>query len=130
MSKTDYFEARVLNHAVRGLSLGSISTYMGLLTVAPTDSAAGTEANYSGYARVAVSTSNFANAATAGTIVNTAAITFPTSGGTANTIVAVALYDALTSGNMLYWYALPVSLPVNPTETPRFSVGALVLNED
>lgn len=130
MTKTDYFEARVLNYVTRALNLGSISTYIGLLTVAPTDSSAGTETAYSGYTRMALSTSNFASAATVGTIVNTAAITYPTNGGATQNFVAVAIYDASTSGNMLYWYALPVTLTVNSGETPRFSIGALVLNED
>lgn len=130
MTKTDYFEGRILNHVTRGLNLGALTTYLGLLKVAPGEAAAtGTECDYTGYTRMALSTSNFGSASTGGSITSSATVTFPANGGSAQNIVAVAIYDASTSGNMLY-YQLLTTIPLGAAETPRFVAGNIVINEE
>jgi len=128
MTATDYLEANVLNYLTNSLNLGAITSYIGLFTVAPTDSTPGTEASYGGYARQPAAAA-FPNATT-GTLINDVAVVYPTSAGPLNTIVAVGLFDASTAGNLLVYQALAVSIAINSAETPRFSVGSIIMNMD
>jgi hypothetical protein len=111
---------------VRG-STGVGSVYVSLWTVTPTDVAAsGTETVYTNYARVAVVRSSGGwtiAGATAKTLSNAAAISFPTCGATGATIVAFGIHDALTTGNLLTFGAC--SLAVSNAITPSFAIGAL-----
>lgn len=131
MTKTDYLEAIILNWVTRGTSIQQVITgYAALLTGTPTDSdAASKEATYTNYTRTGLA-AHFGAAATAGTIQNTASISFPQNAGAAQIITYVAIFDALTNGNMLYYQALPASVTINTSDTPRFAIGSFILNED
>lgn len=84
------------------------TAYVALFTTAPTDDtgAGAVEVSGGSYARVATSSSTW-NAASTGTdpttITNAAAISFPTATANWGTVVAAALYDAATAGNLLAW---------------------------
>ena len=131
-SKANYLENALLDHVFGGSSFSKPATvYVALFTVTPNDAGGGTEVSGNGYARVAV-TNNNTNwpAASSGEKSNGAAITFPISTGSWGTVVAFGIFDAATSGNLLYWGALTESKAIGTEETPSFPVGDIDITED
>lgn len=130
-SFSDYLENKVLDEVFGGTAFAAPATiYVGLFTVAPTDAGGGTEVGtgtWTNYARVAVTnnTTNFPNASggakSNGTAISYGAAT--TSGPV--TVVAMGLFDALTSGNLLAWADLTTNKTVNNGDTPSFAIGEL-----
>lgn len=117
--------------------------YVGLLTAAPSDSGGGTEATGGSYARVAVantlanwagtqsSGSTTSSSGTAAVTSNNNAITFPAPSANWGVVTHFAIYDALTSGNLVYWAALTTSKTVNNGDAaPSFAAGQLTITED
>lgn len=135
MGKSDYLEAQVLNWTFRRAAFAAApTTHAALFTANPTDAGGGTEASYGGatpYARQPLSAANFGAASTGSSIINTVAITFPQnqSGGSV-TVTGIGVYDAAAAGNLLYWHALSPTVTVNNGDTPVFSIGAFIANED
>lgn len=112
-SLSDYAENAVLNHLFRNVALSSpAAVYIALYTTAPTDAGGGTEVSGGGYARQAVTF----GAPSGGAIANTGAISFTASGAAFGTIVAVGIFDAATSGNLLAWDGI-VSAVINDGDT-------------
>ena len=98
---TDYLENALLNHVFRNTAMTSPTTvYLGLYSVAPTDSSAGTELTGNGYARQAIT---FGAPSPAGTINNSATVTFTASGGAWSAAIAAAISDASSGGNQLVY---------------------------
>lgn len=130
-SKTDAFEARVLDHMFKGgatPALTALSTvYVALYTAVPTDSTAGTEVTGSSYARQAVASAAWTR--TVSSMANNAEIAFPAVTGSAYTVVGWAILDAVTSGNQLYWGDC-TSTVMNVGDIPRFAPSALTITED
>lgn len=117
----DYLENKVLDHVFRNTSYTPpAGTYLALYTAAPTDAGGGTQVTGGGYARQAITFS----AASAGAISNTGAVNFTASGGNFGAIVAVGIFDALTSGNMLAWKAI-TSVTINDGDTLNFAIGEI-----
>lgn len=127
-SKSDYLEGAVLNHVLRNTALTSPTTvYIALFTVAPTDSTSGTEVTGNGYARIAAT---FA-APSGGATSLSGTHTFPAaSGGNWGTIVAWAIMDALTVGNILYWGDVSPTKAINDGDTASFASGEIDITED
>ena len=89
------------------------------------------EINNGNYARVAV---NF-NAAASGSATNDGAVPFnqatanyDTAGSTGNTVTHVAIMDASTAGNVLFYGALSVSKTVTTGDTFQINAGALTVS--
>lgn len=110
------------------LGSGTPATYYAaLMTVAPDAAGAGgTEASGTDYAREAV-TNNATNfpAASARAKSNGTAIDFGTAGGAWGTIVGVALFDASSGGNMVFYGDLGTSQPVVLGNPVSIAIGAL-----
>lgn len=117
--------------------------YVALLTAAPSDSGGGTEVSGGSYARVAVNSTlaNWAGTQSAGSTTassgsaaltsNNAAVTFPAPTGNWGVCSHFGIYDALTSGNLLYWAALTASKTVNNGDAaPTFPIAAITITED
>lgn len=102
----------------------AVTRYLALFTVAPTDAGGGTEVTGGSYARQVVAFDAAAARATS----NTDLETWPTATGNWGTIVAVAIMDALTLGNMLWFDTLDVSRTVNTGEIFEMAAGALDLS--
>ena len=98
--------------------------YLALYTVAPTDSTAGTEVSGGSYARQTITF----GAASGGTASNDANVDF--SGMPACTVVAVAVLDASTSGNMLVYGDLTANKSVDAGDILRISTGDLDISID
>lgn len=125
-SFSDYLENALLNHVFRNTSLTSpTTTYLALYTVSPSDAGGGTEVSGSGYARQAITF----GAPSGGAISNTGAVSFTASGGNFGTVVAVGIFDALTTGNLLAWDAI-TSATVNNGDTIQFPIGDIDITLD
>lgn len=123
--KTDYLENKVLDH-VLGVATYTKPTavYLGLFTAAPSDAGGGTEVATGGYARKVITF----GAATGGGSSNSAAVSFTASGANFGTITHVGIFDALTSGNLLYWKNI-TSVIINDGDTLNFPIGDIDVTE-
>jgi hypothetical protein len=130
--KSEYLENAILDHVLGGPDYTRPGTlYIALYTVAPTDAGGGTEVAGGSYARVAV-TNNSTNfpAAAGGAKTNGTLIEFAEATANWGTVVAVGIFDASTSGNLLYWAPLGTSKPVNIGDKAKFEPGDLDFTED
>lgn len=126
MPKTVYLDTVILNHVLRGIAYSSPSAiYVALYTTAPTPTLPGIEVTGGSYARQPATFSD----PVGGTSSNTADVVFPTATATWGTVVAYALMDAASGGNMLYFanFAAPRLIDVN--DDARFPVGQLTVTE-
>jgi hypothetical protein len=99
--------------------------YVGLFTAAPSDAGGGTEVSGSGYSRQAVT---FAAASTpGGTTSNTGDVSFTAAGGNWGTITHIGIFDASSSGNLLWHGSMTASKIVNDGDTLQFSTGNIDL---
>lgn len=121
-SFSDYLEDKVIDHLLRNQAFTPPATiYVALFTVAPTDAGGGTEVSGGSYAR----TSFTLAASSGGASSNSATITFPTATGSWGTVVAFGVFDASTSGNLLFWADLAANKSVSSGETAEFASGEL-----
>ena len=130
--KSDYWEDAINDYIFRGTAIPAVTTHIGLSTTTPAEDGTGvTEPVAMGYARQALTTTEFNTGSSAGTIANAgAAITFPTATGNWGTITHFVIYDALSAGNLLYFDALSSgSVTVNTNDVARFAINALTITE-
>ena len=121
---SDYTEDKVLNVLFRGQShTGAATVYAALFTAAPTDAGGGTECAYAGYARVAITF----GAPSGGVIANSGTVTFTAAAGSSQTVVAIAIFDASTSGNQLAQKTLSSSITYNIGDIPIISVSGVTI---
>ena len=131
---SDYLEDKLLDHVLRNTAFTSPSAvYVGLFTEG--DSAGdntdlleeGTltnEISGNGYARKAATFS----AASAGSITTSGNITFdPASGGNWGTITHIAILDAASAGNVLFYGALTTSKTIEDGDTFQITAGNLTV---
>ena len=121
---SDYLEDKVLDHVFGGTAYTAPATlYVALYTVAPTDTGGGTEVTGGSYARqtgaFTVSGTNPTQAS------NSSAIEYPTATGNYGTVVAVGIFDASSSGNLLAYANLTASKVVSTGDVFRFNTGDL-----
>ena len=121
MAFTDYLENKVLDYVFSGGSFSQPGTkYLALYTVAPTDSTAGTEVTGGGYARQTVTLTTSGSDTT-----NSAAVEYPTATADYGTVVAVAVLDASSGGNMLAYASLTASKTIATGDVFRVPAGDL-----
>lgn len=125
-SKTDFLETQILNHILRNTPYSAPSViYVGLFTAPPSDAGGGTEVTGGSYARQPVT---FA-APVSGTVSNTADVTFPIASADWGNVVAFALFDQSSAGNMMYHAALTAPREVLNLDQFRFPAGQLQVSE-
>jgi hypothetical protein len=129
-SFSDYAESRLLDHLLRNTPfVQPAGLFVGLFTTSPSDAGGGVEVSGSNYSRVAVSM-----APATGTNPTVAAssidITFPTPSASWGTVVAFALFDAISGGNMLVWGSLTISKTVSAADIVKFLAGNLQVTLD
>lgn len=131
---SDYLEDALLDHVLRNTALTSpTNVYVGLFTSDPSTGStnenleAGTLTNeISGfdYARKAVTF----GAASGGSITNNANVTFdPANGGDWGTITHIAILDALTTGNVLFYGTLQTAKDIQDGDTFQVTTGNLTV---
>ena len=130
MSLSNYTENKVLDHLTGKTSFTMPTVYAGLSTANPGETASGlAEPSTGSYARVATTGATWA-AAASGSTSNAAEIAFPTATGAWGTLTHFALFDALTTGNMLWYGSLTQSKAIVSGDTAKFEIGSLVLTAD
>lgn len=141
---TDYLENKLIDQIFRAQAFVFPATfYIGLLTAAPTDATAGTEVTGGAYARSAVTNgltawagtqaaaSVVASTGATGTTSNNAAVAFAAPTVAWGVVTHIAIWDALTVGNMLFYSALAVPKTINAGDAaPAFAIGALTIQID
>lgn len=122
---TDYLENKLIDHFLGTTTYTKPSSvYVGLYTVAPSDSSAGTEVTGGSYARQSASFTASSGGATS----NSSNIDF--TGMPACTVVAIGISDASTSGNLLLWGTLSSNKALDAGDTLRISSGDLDISID
>lgn len=104
-SLSDFLELKLLDHVFGGGDYTRpTNVHIAAFTAAPTDSGGGTEVSGGSYARVQV-TNNATNfpAASGGQKQNGTLIQFVVATASWGEVVAIGLFDAASSGNMLGW---------------------------
>lgn len=140
---SDYLENKIIDQVFRGQAFTFPTTlYVGLYSVAPSDTGGGTEVTGNAYARVSVAASlaNFAgtqgaastvaSSGTTGTTSNNAAITFPTPTASWGSVVAFGIFDAASAGNLLFYGTLTISKTINQGDTVTFPASTLSIQID
>jgi len=119
---SNYLENALINVTLRATSYTAPTTvYVALYTSDPTDADAGTEVSGGSYARQSVT---FA-APSDGVTTNSADVTFPTATGTWGTVGWLAIRDASTAGNLLYYTPLDVSKSITSGDVFKIATGNL-----
>lgn len=127
-SFSDYLEDKVLKHVFANTAYTAPSTlYVGLFTAAPTDAGGGTEVSTSGtnYARQSMAFTVSGSSPTQAA--NSAAVEWGTAASSWGTIVAAAVFDASSGGNMLAWADLTNNKTISAGDVFRFPTSSFVV---
>ena len=123
---SDYAEKLLLDFLMTtGTATRPTNWYVALYTGAPSDSGGGTEVSAGGYARQSVSFN--AASSPGGTTSNSGEVSFTASGGDYGTVTHMGIFDASSSGNLLWHGALTASKTVADGDTLTFAVGNIDL---
>lgn len=119
---SNYLENALINGTIRGTTYTAPTTvYVGLFTSDPTDAGSGTEVSGGSYARQSATFAAPSNGAS----VTNADITFPQATGNWGTVGWIGIFDALTTGNLLYHTALDASKTIETGDIFKIASGNL-----
>lgn len=117
---SNYLENALINATLRNTTYTSPSTvYAALFTTDPTDAGTGTEVSGGSYARKAITFGAPSNGAST----NSAAVEFDQATGNWGTITHFGIYDASSSGNLLYHGALTSSKTIETGDVFKFATS-------
>lgn len=121
---SNYLENALINATLRNTSYTSpAAVYVSLHTADPTDAGTGTEVSGGSYARQSATFGAPSN----GVSTTTADITFPQATASWGTIGWIAIWDASTTGNMLYHTALDTSKSIDIGDIFKIASGSLTV---
>ena len=124
MAFSNYLSNEILDHVFSGNAFTAPSNYyVALYTVSPTASGGGTEVTGGGYVR---QTATFTTSATQST--NQSAIEFPTASAAYGTVVAAAVMDATSGGNLLAFANLTAAKTIAIGDVLRIPANDLDIN--
>ena len=119
---SNYLENALINVTLRGTAFTAPTTiYVALFTTDPTDAGSGTQVTGGSYARTAVTF----GAPSDGVSLSNADCTFPQATASWGTVSHIGLYDALTTGNLLYHTPLDVSKTIDTGDIFKIASGSL-----
>lgn len=127
---SNYMEEKIVEHFLRNNAITPpVTVYVGLFESDPGEATAGTETAYTGYARQAAA---WTALDVSGQTKNVAALTFPANGNASAsvTITHIALFDAATAGNRLFYAALSAPKTLSPGDVLSFASNAIVFGLD
>jgi hypothetical protein len=132
---SNYAEGAIAHLLLRGTAFTSPGVvYLALFTSDPGEAGSGSETTYTNYTRVscgATPSAAFTAIDSTGMTQNANTIVFPAVGGVSSvTITHWALFDALTTGNMLLFGPLTASKTLDPTDVPSFPANSLKITFD
>jgi hypothetical protein len=121
---SNYLENAIINATLRATTFTSPSTvYVSLHTADPTDAGTGTEVSGGSYAR---KTATF-GAPSNGVSTTTANVEFDVATAYWGIITHIGIFDALTTGNLLYHTALDASKEIDTNDIFRITAGNLTV---
>jgi hypothetical protein len=121
---SNYLETAIVNAVLRNTTYTSPATvYVALFTTDPTDANTGTECTGASYVRKAMTFSAPSNGVTS----NSSAVEFDQATTSWGTITHMGLYDASTSGNLLFHGALTASKVIDTGDVFKFASAALAV---
>jgi hypothetical protein len=119
---SNYLENGLLNAVLRSTSYTSPATvYVGLYTSDPGEGNTGTEVSGGSYARKSATFGSPNN----GVCTNSAAVEFDQATASWGTISHVALLDAITSGNLLFYTDITTSKTIESGDIFKIAAGSL-----
>lgn len=118
---SNYAENKLLDHILGTTAYTKPTVYLALFTTDPTDAGTGTEVTGGSYARKSITFTAAANGSTS----NSADVLFDVATANWGTISHIGLYDALTSGNLL-WHG-PLSASKSIATDDQFKIGSAKL---
>jgi hypothetical protein len=120
-----YLQDKVVNLSLRNTAYTAPTTvYVGLFTTSLTAGGSGTEVSGGSYARVSATFTASSSGATA----SNADITFPTATASWGTVTTIGIYDALTTGNLLYFTPLDVNKTIDSGDIFKITSGNLTVS--
>ena len=121
---SNYLENALINATLRNTAYTSPATvYVALFTTDPTDAGSGTEVSGGSYARIAATFGAPSNGSSA----TSADVEFAQATGTWGTVTHFGIYDALTTGNLLYHGALTASKTIDTGDVFKIPTGSLTV---
>jgi hypothetical protein len=121
---SNYLENALINATLRNTTFTSpAAVYVSLHTADPTDAGTGTEVAGGSYIRQAATFGAPSN----GVSTTTADITFPQATANWGTIGWIGIWDAQTTGNMLYHTALDASKAIDNGDIFKIASGSLTV---
>ena len=121
---SNFLENALVNATLRNTTYTSPATvYVALFTTDPTDAASGTEVSGGSYARTSVTFAAPSNGASA----SSADCTFPTCTSTWGTVSHIGIFDASTSGNLLYHTPLDTSKTIETGDIFKIASASLTV---
>jgi hypothetical protein len=121
---SNYLENALINGTLRATTFTAPTTvYISLHTADPTDAGTGTEVSGGSYIRQSATFAAPSNGASA----SNADVTFPQATGNWGTIGWIGIWDAQTTGNMLYHTALDASKAIDTGDIFKIASGSLTV---
>ena len=121
---SNHLENELYDHVLRNASYTSpTNIYVSLHTADPQDDASGAEVSGGSYARTAVTM----GAPTNGSGTNSADVQFPQATGDWGTVTHIGIWDATTSGNMLFHTPLDTSKNITTGDVFKIASGSLTV---
>jgi hypothetical protein len=121
---SNYLENALINATLRNTSYTSPATvYVSLHTADPTDAGTGTEVSGGSYARKSATFAAPSNGVSA----SSADVTFDQATGSWGTITHIGIWDAESTGNMLYHTPLTTSKTIDSGDIFKIASGSLTV---
>jgi hypothetical protein len=121
---SNYLENALINVTLRNTSYTSPTTvYVSLHTADPTDAGTGAEVSGGSYARKSATFAAPSNGVSA----TSADVTFDQATASWGTITHIGIWDALTTGNMLYHTPLTTSKTIDSGDIFKIASGSLTV---
>lgn len=125
MNLTNFLENKLTDHVLRKTAYTSpTNVYVSLHTANPTETGSAAEATFPGYARKELTVGAPADGISA----STADLSWDVGGNV--TITHIAIWDALTAGNPLFYGALSASKTMASGDIFRIPTGSLTVGFD
>ena len=130
MPASNYVKQGSLNFWLKSASVTQPSTlHVGLFTGDPgAGNLAGNEISGNGYARAALTVGNVSIVGDYAQVANNAVVQFAAATGSGGTPTFFGVFDAQTSGNLLFYGALPTTFAVTAGMEPKFNIGDLKIS--
>ena len=121
---SNFLENALINATLRNTTYTSpTNVYVGLFTTDPTDDGSGTEVSGGSYARVIATFAAPSN----GVSVTNADVQFAQATATWGTVTHFGIFDALTTGNLLYHGSLTASKTIETGDVFKITTGNLTV---